>query len=37
MADRTKRKYGDQITPDELVTDPTEMVWRAIAWLRTPN
>ncbi|MGH7696801.1 MAG: S41 family peptidase [Gemmatimonadaceae bacterium] len=37
MADRTKRKFGDQIPPDELVPDPTEMVWRAIAWLRLPN
>lgn len=37
MADRTKRKYGDRITPDDVITDPTEMVWRAIAWLRAPN
>jgi len=37
MADRTKRKYGDQITPDDVITDPTEMVWRAIAWLRAPS
>ena len=37
MADRNKVKYGDQITPDEVVADPTEMVQRAITWLRSPN
>lgn len=37
MADRNKVKYGDEITPDEVVADPTEMVQRAITWLRAPN
>jgi hypothetical protein len=37
MADRNKIKYGDQITPDEVVTDPTETMQRAISWLRAPN
>jgi carboxyl-terminal processing protease len=36
MADRTKKKYGAAIEPDELVSDPTEIVPRAIAWLRRP-
>jgi len=34
MADRTLRKYGGTVEPDELVTDPAEVVPRAIAWLR---
>ena len=37
MADRNKTKYGDQVTPDEVVTDPNEMLQRAITWLRAPN
>jgi hypothetical protein len=37
MADRNKVKYGDQITPDEVVADPTETMQRAITWLRAPN
>ena len=36
MADRTMKKYGGVIEPDELVSDPTEVVPRAIAWLRRP-
>lgn len=34
MADRTKTKYGISIQPDEIVTDPNEVVSRASAWLR---
>jgi len=34
MADRTKRLYGAAIDSDELVTDPADVVPRAIAWLR---
>jgi carboxyl-terminal processing protease len=36
MADRTMRKYGGAVEPDELVTDPAEVVPRALAWLRGP-
>ena len=32
-ADRTKRRYGGSISPDEIVSDPREAVNRAIAWL----
>ena len=32
-ADRTKRKHGGSIGPDEMVSDPREAVNRAIAWL----
>jgi carboxyl-terminal processing protease len=35
MADRTRRTYGDSITPDEIVTDPDQAVQRALAWLQT--
>jgi carboxyl-terminal processing protease len=35
MADRTRTKYGFTIAPDELVTDPAQVVERAIAWLQT--
>ena len=34
MADRTLRKYGGVVEPDELVTDPAEVVPRASLWLR---
>ena len=34
MADRTMKKYGGAIEPDELVSDPVEVVPRAVAWLR---
>jgi carboxyl-terminal processing protease len=37
MADRTRTKYGFSIPPDEMVTDPGEVVERAVAWLRTPR
>ena len=32
-ADRTKKRYGGPIAPDELVADPAEAGRRAIAWL----
>ena len=34
MADRTMRKYGGVVHTDELVTDPAEVVPRALTWLR---
>ena len=37
MADRTMKKYGGALEPDELVTDPAEVVPRALAWLRGPH
>ena len=33
-ADRTKRKYGGPIDPDEIIADPSEAVNRAIAWVQ---
>jgi hypothetical protein len=36
MADRTMKKYGGTVQPDETVTDPAEVVPRALAWLRGP-
>jgi C-terminal processing protease CtpA/Prc len=36
MADRTMKKYGGVIEPDELVSDPVEVISRAVAWLRRP-
>ncbi len=33
-ADRMKTKYGGPITPDEVATEPGEVVTRAIAWLQ---
>jgi carboxyl-terminal processing protease len=35
MADRTQAKYGDSIVPDEVVTDPSQVVQRALAWLQS--
>jgi len=35
MADRTGRKYGDVVMPDEVITDPTETVRRAVEWLQS--
>jgi carboxyl-terminal processing protease len=35
MADRGRTQYGYAIAPDELVTDPAQVVERAIAWLQT--
>jgi C-terminal processing protease CtpA/Prc len=34
MADRTKKEYGGAVTPDETITEPTEVVSRAVEWLR---
>ena len=34
LADRTKRTYGDIVRPDELVSNPADVVPRALAWLR---
>jgi C-terminal processing protease CtpA/Prc len=36
MADRTMKKYGGAVEPDELVSDPAEVVSRAVAWLHRP-
>jgi carboxyl-terminal processing protease len=36
MADRTMKKHGGTVQPDEMVTDPAEVVPRALAWLRGP-
>jgi C-terminal processing protease CtpA/Prc len=33
-ADRTKKRYGGPIAPDELVADPEETGRKAIAWLQ---
>jgi carboxyl-terminal processing protease len=33
MADRSRTRYGDSIAPDETVSDGSEAVARAIAWL----
>ena len=35
MADRAKNRFGDRITPDEVFTDQTQAIERAIAWLQT--
>lgn len=35
MADRTRRAYGDVVTPDEVIASDADMVARAIAWLRS--
>jgi C-terminal processing protease CtpA/Prc len=32
-ADRTKKRYGGPISPDEVITDPGAAVSRAVAWL----
>lgn len=37
MADRMKTKYDDSIQPDEIVSDPEQVVARAIAWLQGGN
>jgi carboxyl-terminal processing protease len=34
MADRDGRRYGGVVEPDESVADPTQVVIRAVAWLR---
>jgi carboxyl-terminal processing protease len=35
MADRAKNRFGDRITPDEVFTDQSQAIERAIAWLQT--
>ena len=34
MADRHARQYGGMVEPDESIADPTQVVERAVAWLR---
>lgn len=34
LADRNKVTYGDALPPDEVITDETELIQRAVAWLR---
>ena len=36
MADRTRRGYGDAITPDEVIANPDDAVTRAFQWLIFP-
>jgi carboxyl-terminal processing protease len=36
MADRAKTRYGDQVVPDEVIADQTQVVARAMAWLQAP-
>jgi carboxyl-terminal processing protease len=36
MADRAKTPYGDQVVPDEVIADQTQVAARAIAWLQAP-
>ena len=31
------RSYGATVEPDELITDPAQLVARAEAWLRGPQ
>ena len=35
MADRAKTKYGFALIPDEALSDPAQVVERAVAWLQT--
>jgi carboxyl-terminal processing protease len=35
MVDRTKERFGGVLQPDEAITDPSAIVPRALAWLRT--
>jgi hypothetical protein len=35
MADRTRTKYGDSLPPDDIVTDPRQVVLRALEWLQS--
>ena len=35
MADRLKNRFGDSIPPDEVITDSTQTIQRAIEWLQT--
>lgn len=34
FADRTKATYGDQLQPDEVITDEAQLFQRAIGWLQ---
>ena len=36
MADRTRRSYGDVVTPDEVITNADNAVARAVEWLISP-
>lgn len=35
MADRSRKTYGDVLTPDETIADPAQTVERAVIWLQT--
>ncbi len=35
MADRTRTKYGANVSPDEILPDPQQTVDRAVQWLQT--
>ena len=35
MADRTGRKYGGAVLPDENITNQTQQVARAVQWLQS--
>lgn len=35
MADRNKNRFGDVIPPDEVISDQSQMIQRAIEWLQT--
>lgn len=35
MADRVKTRFGDSIPPDEIISDQSQTIQRAIEWLQT--
>ncbi len=35
MADRAKTRFGDSIPPDEIISDSTQAIQRAVQWLQT--
>ena len=35
MANCNKTRFGDSIPPDEVITDQSQMIQRAIEWLQT--
>lgn len=35
MADRAKTRFGDSISPDEIISDPAQAIQRAVQWLQT--
>jgi carboxyl-terminal processing protease len=35
IVDRTKKRYGGVLQPDVAITEPSAIVPRALAWLRT--